>query len=55
MVVDRTLGDREAEASPVTSGGEEPLEDLRSLFEPLLVVTDGRVALDRLYPNPYAQ
>ncbi len=32
-----------------------PLEDLRALFEPLLVVTDGKVVLDRLYPNPYAE
>ena len=31
----------------------DPTEDLRVLHEPLLVVTDGKVVLDRLYPNPY--
>jgi len=43
--------DREADLIVVD---RNPLEDLRALFEPLLVVTDGRVVLDRLYPSPYA-
>jgi imidazolonepropionase-like amidohydrolase len=30
-----------------------PLLDTRSLYEPLLVVTNGRVALDRVYESPY--
>ena len=44
--------DREADLIIVD---RNPLEDLRVLFEPLLVVTDGKVVLDRLYPNPYAE
>lgn len=44
--------DREADLIVVD---RNPLEDLRALFEPLLVVTDGKVAVDRLYPNPYAE
>jgi imidazolonepropionase-like amidohydrolase len=31
----------------------DPLEDIRAIHEPLLVVTNGRVVVDRLYPNPY--
>ncbi len=43
--------DREADLIVVD---RNPLEDLRSLFEPLLVVTDGKMVLDRLYPDVYA-
>ncbi len=42
--------DREADLIVVD---RNPLEDLRVLHEPLLVVTDGKVVVDRLYPNPY--
>ena len=43
--------DREADLIVID---RNPLEDLRALFEPLLVVTNGKVVVDRLYPNPYA-
>jgi imidazolonepropionase-like amidohydrolase len=42
--------DREADLIVVD---RNPIEDLRVLHEPLLVVTNGKVVLDRLYPNPY--
>lgn len=30
-----------------------PLEDFRVVYEPLIVVNDGRVVLNRYFPNPY--
>jgi len=54
-IEDRTgtiAADREADLIVVD---RNPLEDLRALFEPLLVVTDGKVVHDRLYPSPYAE
>jgi imidazolonepropionase-like amidohydrolase len=31
----------------------DPLEDIRAIHEPLLVITNGKVVVDRLYPDPY--
>ena len=48
------LGTRRGLEADLIVLDRDPLADFRVVYEPLIIVNNGEVVLNRYYPNPYA-